>query len=162
MNMNANEKSGLLRPVQTWPWPDRHDFIELLRPWKLLTFGIGMAWLLVGATNYGIDDWDVGISLIMGALTYLCAPWSVRIIFNAVYRQPGGWVLQVMAALLLALFVVDSVYWLYHTAMGNPMYRLENFRASSALYFLAGALWLYRGSVRDFLRNLESLMKGGL
>jgi hypothetical protein len=44
--------------------------------------------------------------------------------------------------------------------MGNSMYRLENFRASSALYFLAGALWLYRGSAREFLRNIQSLLKG--
>jgi len=134
--------------------------IELLRRWKLISFGIGMAWLLYGAVNYGIADWDVGISLIMGVLTYLCAPWSVRIILHSFYRRPGGWVLHVLAALAVALFVVDSVYWLYHTAMGNRMYRLENFKASSALYFLAGAFWLYRGSVREFLRNVKSLRKG--
>lgn len=159
--MNAEEKSALCMSGQCWPWPDRIYFIELLRPWKLVSFGIGMAWLLYGAVNYGIADWDVGISLIMGGLTYLCAPWSVHIIFNAVYRRPAGWILQVLAALVVALLVVDSVYWVYHTAMRNPMYRLENCRASSALYFLAGALWLYRGSVREFLRNVGSLTKGG-
>lgn len=159
--MRADEKSDLSMSVQRWPWPDRIYFIELLRPWKLATFGIGMAWLLYGAINYGIADWDVGISLIMGGLTYVCAPWSVSMILNAVYRRTAGWILQVLAALVVAWLVVDSVYWVYHTAMGNRMFRLENLRTSSAMYFLAGALWLYRGSVRQFLRNVVSLKKGG-
>ena len=37
---------------------------ELLRPWKLLSFTIGMAWLIYGALNYGISDWDVGIGIV--------------------------------------------------------------------------------------------------
>ena len=41
--------------------------------------------------------------------------------------------------------------------MGNDMYRAANLAASSALYFLAGTLWLYRGSLRDLLANLWSL-----
>lgn len=159
--MNAQEQGGSGVSVQCGPWPDRLYFIELLRPWKLVSFGIGMAWLLYGAINYGIADWDVGISLIMGGLTYVCAPWSVSMIINAVYRRPAGWILQVVVALVVAWLVVDSVYWVYHTAMGNRMFRLENLRASSALYFLAGAFWLYRGSVREFLRNVVSLKKGG-
>jgi len=159
--MNALEQSSTHTSAPRWPWPDRPYLIELLRPWKLVTFGIGMAWLLYGAVNYGIADWDVGISLIMGGLTYVCAPWSVRVLLNALYNRPRGWPLQVLAALLVALLVVDSVYWVYHTAMGNLMFRLENFRASAALYFLAGTLWLYRGSARDFLVNVVSLLKGG-
>lgn len=30
MNIHVNEKGGLLRSVQTWPWPDRNDFSESL------------------------------------------------------------------------------------------------------------------------------------
>ena len=159
--MNTRQQGGSGVSVQCVRWPERIYFIELLRPWKLATFGIGMAWLLYGAINYGIADWDVGISLIMGGLTYVCAPWSVSRIINAVYRRPAGWILQVVVALVVAWLVVDSVYWVYHTAMGNRMFRLENLRASSALYFLAGAFWLYQGSVREFLRNVVSLKKGG-
>lgn len=51
--------------------PDRADLAELARSWKLSSFAIGMAWLLFGALTYGISDWDVGISLLMGGLTYL-------------------------------------------------------------------------------------------
>ncbi len=140
--------------------PVQQHLAELLRPWKLLSFGVGMAWLLYGARNYGISDWDVGISLIMGGLTYLCAPWSVRVTLHCLRYRPRFWGLWIAAALFVAWIVVDGVYVLYHTAMGNQMFRLENFYASSTLYFLAGAIWLYSGSLRDFLSNVRALVRG--
>lgn len=133
---------------------------ELARPWKLLSFGVGMAWLLYGARNYGISDWDVGISLIMGGLTYLCAPWSVRVIMHCLRYRPRLWGPWIAVALFVAWIVVDGVYVLYHTALGNQMFRLENFYASSALYFLAGAIWLYSGSLRELLANVRALIRG--
>jgi hypothetical protein len=140
--------------------PDRTYFAEIVRPWKLFSFAIGMVWLLFGALNYGISDWDVGISILMGGLTYLCAPWSVRVILVCVRDRPRYWPLWIIGALIVALAVVDWLYMAYHTAMGNQMFRLENFYASSALYFLAGAIWLYRGSFRDFLANVRALVRG--
>ncbi len=154
--MMFSTKGYTLMPTQYTLWPDRQYVVELGRPWKLVTFGIGMLWLLYGALNYGIADWDVGISLIMGGLTYLCAPWSVFVILNALRHRPRGWLFHILAALVVVLLVVDWVYWLYHTLMSNQMYRLENFKASSALYFLAGAIWLYRGSLRDCVRNIKA------
>ncbi len=140
--------------------PIQQYLAELVRPWKLLSFGVGMAWLLYGARNYGISDWDVGISLIMGGFTYLCAPWSVRVTLHCLRHRPRFWGLWIAAALFVAWIVVDGVYVLYHTTMGNQMLRLENFYASSALYFLAGAIWLYSGSLRDFLSNVRALVRG--
>jgi hypothetical protein len=139
--------------------PDRGYVAELARPWKILSFAIGMGWLLFGALNYGISDWDVGISILMGGLTYLCAPWSVGTILAAVRRRPRGWVPGIVAALFVAWIVVDGIYVLYHTLMGNEMFRVENFYASSALYFLAGSIWLYRGSLREFLQNLRDVFR---
>jgi hypothetical protein len=141
-------------------FPIQQYLAELVRPWKLLSFGVGMVWLLYGASNYGISDWDVGISLIMGGLTYLCAPWSVRVILHCLRYRPRFWGLWIAEALFAAWIVVDGVYVLYHTAMGNRMLRVENFYASSALYFLAGAIWLYSGSLRDFLSNVRALFRG--
>lgn len=43
----------------------------------------------------------------------------------------------------------------YHTIVGNQTLRAENFYASAPLYFMAGAVWLYRGSVEDFLNKLS-------
>jgi len=137
--------------------PDRTYIAELRRPWKLATFAIGMIWLLYGALNYDISDWDVGISLLMGGLTYLCAPWSVRVILFSLRHRQRHWLLWIAAALAVALVVIDCVYYAYHTIAGNQMLRLENFYASTALYFLAGTIWLYRGSLRDFAREIKAL-----
>lgn len=137
--------------------PDSSYIAELRRPWKLFSFAGGMAWLLYGALNYGISDWDVGISLLMGGLTYLCAPWSIRVILHCVRFRPKYWLLWIGSSLAVALFVIDGVYYLYHTIVGNQMLRRENLYASSALYFLAGCIWLYRGSLRDFVDDYRAL-----
>ena len=142
--------------------PDRAYLAELARPWKLLSFAVGMGWLLFGALNYGISDWDIGVSLLMGGMTYLIAPWSVGTILAAVRYRPRGWVLWIAMAFLVAWVVVDGVYVLYHTIMGNEMFRIENFYASSALYLLAGSIWLYRGSLRDFLANVRGLFRSAV
>ena len=40
-----------------------------MQRWKLATLALGTAWLLWGALTLHIDDWDVGVSLIMAGLT---------------------------------------------------------------------------------------------
>ena len=137
--------------------PDQAYSAEFRRPWKGLSFGMGLSWLVYGALTCHIPDWDVGISLLMGGLTYLCAPWSVGVLLNAVRYRPRGWPLQLVAALAVALGIIDGVYVGYHTLRGLPMFRWANDEASSALYFLAGTVWLYRGSLRDFFNNLAKM-----
>src|SRR5215469_16289332 len=117
---------------------------EYLRPWKLVSFTIGMAWLVYGALNYGISDWNLGDSLVMGGLTYLSAPWSVRTLLLAVRDRPRGWPLHIVLALFVAWLVVDGSYVFYNSLTHHEMYRLANFYASTPLYFLAGFLWLQR------------------
>ena len=134
--------------------PGRAYIRELRRPWKLATFAIGMLWLIYGAVCYDICDWDVGISIVMGGLTYIFAPWSVTTIYCSLRLRPSAWPLRVIAALIPAIFAVDWAYWLYHSAVGNKMLRWENFKVSMALYFICGLIWCYRGSVRDFVTEL--------
>ena len=136
--------------------PGRKYFLELRRTWKLSTFGIGMLWLLYGAVRYDICDWDVGISLIMGGLTYIFAPWTVTTIYNSVRFRPDAWPICVVTALAPAMFTVDWVYWLYHAAVGNQMLRWENFKVSMALYFICGIVWCYRGSLMDLVREIRA------
>lgn len=138
-------------------WPDRAYWLELLRPWKLVTFALGMGWLIYGALNYDIGDWNVGDSLIMGGLTYLSAPWCVRTLWICAVRRPRWWAAWMAAALLVGWAVVDGSYSLYNLAAHHPLYRAANFPASSTLYLLAGCVWLYRGSMSDFIRNIRSL-----
>ena len=140
-------------------FPSKTDLRELARPWKLVTFAIGMSWLLYGALNYGISDWDVGISILMGGLTYVLAPWSIKTIFAGLRKPSWRGVPKVGISLGAAWFVIDGVYVIYHTAVGNEMLHLENFYASTALFFLAGSIWLYDGSMRDLLRDLRSCFK---
>lgn len=153
--MRAGPSSGFFPPRRS-ALPGRADLRELRRPWKLASFAIGMGWLLYGALFYGIGDWDVGVSLVMGIGTYLSAPWAVHVIACACRdRPPRAW-LHVPGALAVAVLVVDTSYLAWHAAMGNPTFRAENFRASIILYFLAGMLWQYHGSVADFLRQLRA------
>jgi len=130
------------------------ELIELVRPWKLAVFIAGMAWLLWGAVTYRFPDWDVGISVLMGLLAYLFAPWVVRLITTAVrYRRPG-WVLSVMVALVVTWAVVDGSYLAYNTLLGHPMLRIDNALVSSALFFGLGVAVSYRGSARELAAEL--------
>jgi len=128
---------------------------EYLRPWKLFSLGVGVALLIAGSFYRPAIDWDIPISLIMASLTYLSAPWALRVFLNC---QWWYW----PAALFATWFSVDGCYWIYWS-FTNPealIMRSANFRASLALYGICGGLWLYRGSLRDFLVELRRAVKG--
>ena len=136
-----------------------HFYIkEIYRPWKLFTFIIGMVFLIYGALNFEIPDWDVGISFIMGPLTYVCAPWSVRTILYAVLQRPRFWWGWILIALLISWFAIDGVYVLYHTVVGNSMLRTDNFLVSSPSYLILGFLWMYSGSLKELLMNIQNVV----
>ncbi len=59
---------------------------------------------------------------------------------------------------MLAWFVIDGVYLAWHLSVGNPIYREDNAMASIPIYGMAGLFWLYRGSVRELLANLRSVL----
>ncbi len=135
--------------------PDRVYFAELKRPWKVATFAAGMACLFYGAVNFAFSDWDIGISVLMGALTYVCAPWTVCVITVCVRDRPRHWPLWLAGAVFVAWMVVDGSYVAYNAAMGHFVLRAENLVASSAFYFLAGMVWSYRGSLRQLARGVR-------
>jgi hypothetical protein len=64
-------------------------------------------------------------------------------------------------ALLFTWFTVDGCYWIYWH-FKNPaaleLMRDANFLASLTLYGICGALWLYRGSLRELLRDGASML----
>jgi hypothetical protein len=61
--------------------------IEYARPWKLLTLLAGVSLMIAGALANLAPDWDVPISLIMPLLTYLTAPWSMRVVLLRTWRK---------------------------------------------------------------------------
>jgi len=117
--------------------------LEYLRPWKLMTLAIGLGLLLVGANYYHAPDWDYKISFIMAILTYLTAPWAVRVLMARNWKM-------MLLGLWFYYFTVDGCYWLYwHTV--NPealVMREANFYASSCLYWLCGFIWLHNGPLK--------------
>ena len=139
--------------MNTWSFasgavPQILDRRELLRPWKLLSFAVGTALMLVGSVFYKISDWDLGISLVMPLLTYLTAPWVVRVIVGGHFRY-------LLLAVFWAWFTIDGVYWFYHTQVGNEMLRLENALTSTPMYFGMGFFWLPRASFAEIIQVLR-------
>ena len=133
---------------------------EYARPWKLLTLAAGIALLILGSFYYEAPDWDIPISLIMAALAYLAAPWSLRVLIE---RQWRHWPLMLFAT----WFTIDGSYWIYwhfKNPVALEMMRDANFFASLSLYGMCGVVWLYRGSLRQLWQELGALcrrMRGG-
>lgn len=125
---------------------------DYLRPWKLATLAVGLSLLILGSWYYQFQDWDIGISLIMGLLAYLFAPWSVRVFIER------GWKLAPLA-LLAAWFTIDGVYVAYNELMGHWYVREANFYASTCLYLLCGFIWLYRGSLAQMQDDLTAALR---
>lgn len=122
-----------------------NEAAEYLRPWKLATFAIGLGLLLLGARFAPAPDWDIPVSLLMAACTYLAAPWSLRMLLERRWRS---WPLVV----LCTWFSVDGCYAIYwHFAAPDVLDRMRdaNWPVSLPLYGICGALWLHRGPLRD-------------
>ena len=128
---------------------------EYLRPWKLVTLGIGIALLILGSLYYHAPDWDIPISLIMGMFAYLTAPWSMRVLLERKWQ-----LLPLM--FFFTWFTVDGcyvVYWHFKNSASLTLMRKANFPASLSLYGMCGILWLYRGSLRQLLSEIRCCLR---
>jgi hypothetical protein len=125
---------------------------EWLRPWKLFSLACGIALLFAGSYRYAALDWDIPISLIMAILTYLTAPWSLRVVLERRWKL-------LPLALFATWFTVDGCYWIYWH-FKNPMalewMREANFPASLSLYGACAVIWLYRGSLREMQAEIRA------
>ncbi len=129
---------------------------EYLRPWKLFTLAAGIALLVIGALMDIAVDWDIPISFIMALLAYLTAPWSLRVLLERRWRL-------LPFAVLAAWFTVDgcyTLYWHFRNPEALALMRAYNAPASLALYGLCGVLWLYRGSLREFVDDAAEELTG--
>jgi hypothetical protein len=124
---------------------------EYRRPWKLATLAAGITLMVAGSFFHPAPDWDVPISFIMPILTYLFAPWSVRVI---VERKWKLW----PAMLLATWFTVDgcyAIYWYFQDPVALEQMREANFLASLPLYGLCGLLWFYNGNLAELIREVR-------
>ncbi len=127
---------------------------EYLRPWKLITLGLGIALLILGSFYYEAPDWDIPISLIMAIFAYLTAPWSMRVLIE---RKWQLWSLM----LFFTWFTVDgcyALYWHFKNPIALEQMREANFPASLSLYATCGLVWLYRGNLRQLFSELRNLL----
>ena len=114
----------------------------LLSHWKLVTLFGGLAALIAGSYYENLPDWDIGISIIMGLLTFWTAPLCIKWAYTRNWRMlPIG--------LFLAWFTIDASYCLYNAALGHAYFRDANWPASTVLYLLMGFIW-----------SLDLLLKG--
>ena len=124
---------------------------EYSRPWKLITLAIGIALLIFGSFYYDAPDWDIPISLIMAILTYLTAPWSLRVVLERKWRL---W----PAMLFVTWFTVDgcyAIYWHFRNPIALEMMREANFLASLSLYGICGVIWIYQGSLKQLFTDIK-------
>jgi len=124
---------------------------EYTRPWKLLTLLAGVALMVAGALADLAPDWDVPISFIMPLLTYLTAPWSMRVVLQRRWRH-------FPLMLLFTWFTVDgvySLYWHFKAPDVLALMRYDNFITSLPLYGICGLFWLYQGSLSQFIAEVK-------
>lgn len=123
---------------------------ELIRPWKLATLAIGLAFLYWGALNLNCPDWDIGNSTLMAIWTYLLAPPCARIIMQR------RWALMPLVPLAW-WFCVDGLYVAYNGLAHLPIYREANFWASSCLFWLCAFIWMPRAPIKEILASPRSV-----
>jgi uncharacterized protein involved in response to NO len=112
---------------------------------KNVTFAIGLAFLLYGALTFHIQDWDVGVSLVMAFFTYCSADLTVRILRNRQYK------LFPVAALLtwLSVDIAYAGYWMIVDE--SRMMRSEQWLPSLMMYLLCGVIWTSLPTTQQFL-----------
>lgn len=136
---------------------DRHLYRlhEYVRPWKVVTLLLGIGLLIVGAFYYEAPDWDVGISLIMGVLAYLAAPWSAHVLVDRRWRL-------LPVAFLATWVTVDgsyALYWYIKDPAALAAMRDANLLPSLMLYCLCALVWFYRGSLGEFWKELSAMRR---
>lgn len=119
---------------------------------KNTTFAVGLAFLLYGALSFGIQDWDVGVSLVMAACTYATADWVVNVLRRREYRRYP-------LALFFTWFAVDGSYFAYWQIV-NPdaMLRGVQWLPSLMMYLLCGVIWSALPTPREALDLFRSTM----
>lgn len=128
---------------------------EYLRPWKLAALACGVIVLVVGSFMAPAPDWDVPVTLIMAASTYLLAPPTMRVLLQRRWRL-------LPVAVLATWFSVDgaySVYWYLRDPGVLALMRSANAEASLPLYGICGMLCVYRGSLRELAADVTSALR---
>ena len=129
--------------------------IEILRPWKLFSFFLGLGLLIAGSRLTALPDWNVMVSFIMALATYLSASWVLRVFLTR------RWSLM-PAALLAAWGTVYGCYVGYwHVVDPSVSVALPSLAIAevAALFMICGLIWLYQGSLKELACNLRTALR---
>ena len=113
---------------------------EYVKPWRLLTLALGMAFLIAGALWSGLPDWDIPVSFLVALPAYLTAAPTLRV---AIERR---W-FQLPIAAFWTWFTVDgtyTIYWGFRDPAVLEALRGANAAASLGLYLACGLVWYGR------------------
>ena len=119
---------------------------------KNITFALGLAFLLFGALTFHLQDWDVGVSLVMAFCTYFSADWAVGVIRRLEWKQ---W----PKAAFLVWFSVQGSYGCYWLLMRQTERMVEGQWVTSLfMYLLCGVIWQALPQPREALALVRSTM----
>lgn len=124
---------------------------EFLRPWKLFSLLCGICLLVLGSFYYKAPDWDITISLIMAACTYLTASWSLHVLLDRRWKL-------LPVALFYTWFSVDgcyAIYWHFTDPQALELMRDANFPASLSLYGICALIWFPKSDLKGILQYLK-------
>ena len=121
----------------------RSYLVGMTRPWKLATFALAFAGIVLVAPRSGDPTWDHWDAAFMAILVYTTAPWTLGVLVRARTRGSA----EIYAAMCTWLFSASFSYDLYILVRDHhyPRSWWSNLIVSSALYGLGGAMWSLRG-----------------
>jgi len=113
----------------------------LVQEWKIATFLLAAAGLIVIAPYTGDHTWDYVDASFMSIMTFATAPWAVGTLYLAIRRKVMA--AKVYVAICIWMFSASWSYDLYLILRDGayPETWLPNIFASSVLYVSAGLLW---------------------
>jgi len=113
----------------------------LLKPWKVATFILSAAFLIIIAPYTGDATWDYYDTALMSILTFLTAPWAVGVVYR--FRVGKANIKQLFVAACAWMFSASWSYdiYMYLREGYYPATWWPNIILSSILYLCAGLLW---------------------
>jgi hypothetical protein len=120
-------------------WREYWRFLSV--PWKLCLFVPAFLFVTLAGRYTNDETWDVVTGSVMALLTFLTAPWSIRLIYRVfVGRQPLRYLIVALALLLFSSSWFYDGYLLWRDGVYTARWA-GNLMLSPFIYVAAGMLW---------------------
>jgi len=112
--------------------------------WRLATGVYAIAALTIIGEYAGDPTWNITTSLLMGAMTYATAPYSIGVAIRTWKFPEKVGAVDVLLAAWSFVMSVDVAYMVSNGWAVDPDTRIANILASGLLYILAGLFWSFK------------------